>query len=143
MNESNLFKFSIITVVKNRSRMISKAIESVKKQTFKNFQYIVIDGDSNDGTKEIINANSEFIDIILSEKDRGIYDALNKGIALAKGEFIGFLHSDDYYANNQVLYKINKKINELTLDAIYGDANYIDSNKSNKVVRRYSSKYCK
>ena len=139
--KKNKYKFTIITIVKNKANTILKTIESVINQTFNNFQYIVIDGKSNDGTMTILNQHSKDIDIILSEKDKGIYDALNKGIALAEGEYIGFLHSDDHYYNHNVLFNLNKKIDEFNLDAIYGDANYFDPKKNNKIVRKYTSKY--
>ena len=79
--------FSIITVVKNRSETIENTLTSVRSQTFKDFEYIVIDGKSDDGTLEILNENSDIIDILRSEKDKSVYDALNKAIAYAKGNF--------------------------------------------------------
>lgn len=95
--------FSIITVAYNSEKTIERTIKSVLGQTFKNFEYIIVDGNSTDKTNEIINTyKAEFENgiIHISEPDKGIYDAMNKGIALAKGKVIGLLNSDDYYFEN-------------------------------------------
>ena len=90
--------FSIITVTLNSKLDLIKTINSLKNQKFKNFEYIVIDGNSNDGTKEIINDNLDIIDKWISEKDLGIYDAMNKGIKLSEGKYIGMLNAGDKYS---------------------------------------------
>ena len=95
--------FSIITVVLNSKSDLLKSIQSLREQKYKNFEYIVIDGDSSDGTKEVITNNLDIIDKWLSEKDLGIYDAMNKGIDKAEGDIIGILNADDktiYKAEN-------------------------------------------
>lgn len=109
-------KISIITVCFNSEKTISKTIESVLNQTYSNYEYIIIDGDSSDNTLEIINSykslfkekNIDFL--VISEKDRGMYDALNKGILRAKGEVIGSINSDDWYENNALEIVANEYI---------------------------------
>ena len=89
--------FTLITVCLNSKNTLERTIISVRNQTFKDFEYIIIDGGSSDGSLDIINLNRDVIDLVVSEKDKGIYDAMNKGIRLAKGEFIGIINSDDWY----------------------------------------------
>ena len=123
----------------NRKDTISKAIESVLNQTYKNIEYIVIDGASTDGTPDIIKKFSSHIDVFSSEPDDGIYDALNKGIALSTGDVIGFLHSDDQYANENVISKIAEKFHDNSCDAVYGDLVYTDQEDLNKIHRYWKS----
>lgn len=96
-------KVSIITVSYNASETIEKTICSVISQTYPNIEYIIIDGNSSDGTKEIIKKYEKHISTWISEPDNGIYDAMNKGIKLATGDIIGLLNSDDYYFNSEVI----------------------------------------
>ncbi len=93
---------SIITVVYNRANTIEQCIKSVAEQTYPNIEYIIIDGESNDGTVEIINNNMEHVDQFISEQDTGIYNAMNKGIKLSKGEYVLLLNSDDWYHKETV-----------------------------------------
>ena len=93
-------KFTLITVVLNNQTLLEKTIKSVFDQNFKNFEYIIIDGGSNDGTLEIIKKYNDKLDYWLSETDKGIYDAFNKGLELSKGEYIGIVNSDDTYRPN-------------------------------------------
>ena len=93
-------KISIITVVKNSKETIEKNIQSLMNQNYKNYEHIVIDGGSTDGTVEIINKYRKNINHFISEKDNGIYDAMNKGIDKANGDIIGILNSDDFFYNN-------------------------------------------
>ncbi len=130
-------KISVVTVVLNRAETIRTTIESVINQTYKNIEYIVIDGGSTDGTLDIINSYQNKIDIIISEKDNGIYDAMNKGLEIASGDIIGFLNSDDYYANSLVLEKIAGKFINDNNDILYGDVVFI--NKNNKLVRYWKA----
>jgi len=102
-------KVSIITVVYNNRNFIETAIKSVLSQTYKNIEYIVIDGGSKDGTKEIIEKFKDKISEFISEPDKGIYDAMNKGLKLATGDIVGILNSDDFYADKFVLEKVAKK----------------------------------
>lgn len=94
--KSNIL-FSIITVVLNREQFLQETISSIAKQTCKDFEYIIIDGGSNDNTLNIVKNNSNLIDYWVSEKDQGLYDAFNKGMSVAKGEYIGIINSDDVY----------------------------------------------
>ncbi len=91
---------SLITVVKNNDKYIQETFESIKNQTKKNFEYIVIDGNSSDGTKEVIKKNEHLIDFYISENDESLWDGFNKGMSLAKGEYIGFVNSDDVLLPN-------------------------------------------
>lgn len=117
-------RFSIITVVYNRVGSIRRTIESVLGQSFKDFEYIVIDGESTDGTlKYIKNVDSKNFKYV-SEKDNGVYDALNKGVRMSRGEYVLFVHSDDYFVDNKVLSNINKHINNQ--DIIYGNTIYVN-----------------
>jgi len=91
---------TLITVVLNGEKYLQETIDSIKNQTYKNYEFLIIDGGSNDKTLEIINNNSKMIDYWISEKDEGLYDAFNKGLRLAKGEFIGIINSDDTFEKN-------------------------------------------
>ncbi len=110
---------SIITVVKNAESTIEKCIKSVLNQNYKNIQYIIIDGNSSDKTMSTINKYKDKISVVLSENDKGIWDAMNKGIKLAKGEIIGFLNSDDYYYENS-LQTVNDYFNKYDIDFLFG-----------------------
>ena len=91
-------KISIVTVCYNSVLTIRDTIDSVLSQDYPNVEYIIVDGGSTDGTMDIVRGFSDKIDVIISEPDHGIYDAMNKGIEAASGEFVGFLNSDDFYA---------------------------------------------
>ncbi len=135
-------KISIITVVYNNIATIEDSINSVINQTyFKNIQYIIIDGGSNDGTIELINKYKNYLDIIISEKDNGIYDAMNKGLKLATGDVIGILNSDDLYANNSILNEVMRQFNnDHNLDILYGNLVYVKHDNINKIVRTWKTK---
>lgn len=126
-------KISIITVVLNRADTIRTTIESVINQSYDNIEYIVIDGGSTDGTLDIVNLYKDKIDVIISEKDNGIYDAMNKGLNFASGDIVGFLNSDDHYVNSLVLEKVVEKFKSNNIDAVFGDTVFVDG--KNKVVR--------
>ena len=128
-------KISIITVVFNNRSSIERAIKSVLGQTYGNIEYIVIDGASTDGTLEVINRYSDKIDVSVSEKDYGVYHAMNKGIENASGDIIGFLHSDDVFANNDILSDIAKSFEEHDIDLLYGNLEYL--RKKQDIVFRY------
>ncbi len=133
-------KISIITVVYNNVNTIRTAIESVLSQTYSNIEYIIVDGGSNDGTVEIINEYYDKISLFISEKDDGIYDAMNKGVTKATGDVIGILNSDDLYENNKILELIATQfIDYKELDILYGDLVYVSKNDISKVVRRWKS----
>ena len=112
---------SIITVVLNSVETIEKTIKSIIGQSFTNYEYIIIDGGSNDGTIDIIRKYSSYISYWISEPDKGIYDAMNKGIAYAKGEYIGILNSDDWYVKNSLSTIANQIQNNPNIDIIYGN----------------------
>jgi glycosyltransferase involved in cell wall biosynthesis len=130
-------KVSIITVAFNSSTTISDSIRSVLEQSFKNIEYIIIDGGSSDGTQDIIKSFGTRISKFVSEPDKGIYDAINKGIRLASGDIIGILHSDDVFYDNTVIDKIAGVFESSAIDAIYGDVRFVNANGA--VVRYYSS----
>ena len=135
---------SIITVAYNAVSTIEETILSVINQTYPNIEYIIIDGGSTDGTIDIINKYEDKITYWISEPDKGIYDAMNKGICMATGDAVGILNSDDFFTTNDVLqlvadtFKLNKEI-----DAVYGDVHYVNPDNLQKCVRYYSSKVFK
>ncbi|MBK0382120.1 glycosyltransferase [Pedobacter sp. SD-b] len=134
---------SIITATYNSQYFLTSALNSYQNQTHPDKELIVIDGHSNDGTLAIIDKHKNFINQFVSEKDKGIYDALNKGIGLAKGNVIGILHSDDFFADEEVLLQVNEVFeNDDTIEAIYGDLQYIDRNNPTRIIRNWvSGKY--
>ena len=131
---------SIITVVRNGEKTIARCIDSVCSQVDVQVEYIVIDGASDDGTLDILNSCSPMITKLISEKDEGIYDAMNKGLRLASGDIIGILNSDDVYAHNHVLSSVQKNFAFLGLDALYGDLEYFRAELPLKSFRTYRSK---
>ena len=114
--------FSIITVVYNNQKYLEETIQSVLSQSFKNYEYIIIDGGSKDNTLDIIKKYEQYIDYWISEKDKGIYDAFNKGMSLCKGDYIGIINSDDVYEKNalEIIYKYLEKDKYKKLDFIFG-----------------------
>ena len=130
---------SIITVCYNSASTIEQTLQSVINQNFSQIEYIIIDGASNDQTLSIIDKYNSDIDIIISEPDNGIYDAINKGIKYASGDIVGFLHADDVFKNNYVLEKIHDSFNS-DIDLIYGDIEYVDKYDLSKVIRKWTSK---
>jgi glycosyltransferase len=132
-------KISILTVVFNRVDTIATAIQSVAHQTYSNVEHVVVDGASSDGTLSVINANKRPSMLVFSEPDDGIYDALNKSISLSSGDIIGIMHSDDFFAHNQVLAKIAECFTDPEIDAVYGDLDYISASDSNHIVRRWKA----
>ncbi|MGV6816683.1 MAG: glycosyltransferase family 2 protein [Thiotrichales bacterium] len=134
-------KISIITTVYNNQEHISQAIESVLDQSYPEIEYIVVDGNSSDGTLEIVKSYGNKISKLISEPDRGIYDGLNKGIISATGDVIGFLHSDDFYPNKEVIQQVAQHFDSHCCDALYGDLNYVDKKNTNKITRSWVSGY--
>ena len=113
---------TVITATYNRAKTIIRALSSVKSQTYTDIQLVVIDGASTDESVSNANAILDETDIMISEPDEGIYDALNKGLAIAEGEIIGFLHSDDLYYDDQIISKVVDVFADETIDVVYGDA---------------------
>lgn len=133
-------KISLIVAVYNRDESILRALNSIKSQTYKDIEIVVIDGASSDNTVEIAKSVLSDNDIFISEKDRGIYDALNKGIKNSSGDVIGFLHSDDLYYDNNVISKIHDFFyKDRSLDIVFGNATFFKKGMINKIIRNYQS----
>lgn len=132
-------KLSIITVAFNAVETLADTLQSVAAQTYGEIEHIIIDGASTDGTQELVSRYSSRISSFISEPDRGIYDAMNKGLALATGEVIGFLNADDVYSSNDVLQRVAEIMAQNALDAVFGDAEFINSSRPTRSVRRYRS----
>ena len=124
---------SIITVVYNGEKFLEETIQSVISQTYENVEYIIIDGGSTDGTLDIIKRNEDKIDYWISEKDKGIYDAMNKGIDVASGEIIGLINADDWYEKDTINTVIKNYSGDKNFDIFHGNLNYI--NKSEKIYK--------
>lgn len=122
-------------MVYNAHNSIKRCIESVLAQSYTNVEYIIIDGGSTDGTLQIIEQYKPHISIFLSETDKGIYDAMNKGIKLATGDIVGILNSDDFFADNDVLNHIVKAFEQNKTGIVYGNLDYIDT--KNKIIRKW------
>jgi glycosyltransferase len=129
-------KVSIITAVYNNHSMIAKAIESVLSQKYIDIEYIIVDGMSTDGTLDIVESYRDKIDVLVSGRDGGIYQALNKGLSLATGDYVGFLHSDDFFANDLVISHLFSKVTGKE-DAVYGDLDYVKKDTPDEVVRHW------
>lgn len=133
--KKNALKISVITICYNNESDIQKTIKSVLAQNYENIEYIVVDGASKDNTLNIVRSYSSNIDVIISEPDNGIYDAINKGIRAATGDVIGLIHSGDRIYNSQVIQKIaNHFINNPKVDGIYGNSKIIKPNGELKMV---------
>jgi glycosyltransferase involved in cell wall biosynthesis len=152
---SDSMKVSIITVSYNSAKTIGDTISSVQKQTYENIEYIVVDGLSTDGTSEIVkqyldsskdvsqdalqDSAKGLVSKFLCAKDKGIYDAMNKGLALATGDIIGVLNSDDFYCSNDVIENVVRAFQKNETDCLYGDLNYVDPIDTNKILRKWRS----
>ncbi len=130
-------KISIITVCYNSEATLEDTIKSVAAQTYQDIEYIIVDGNSKDGTLNIIKKYPDTVTKWISEQDRGLYDAMNKGIAMATGDYIGILNSDDTFYEPQTLEKVAEFLKNNNIDACTGD---IIQHKNGRIVRRYSSK---
>ena len=136
-------KVSIITPVLNNGVYVGNCMQSLLGQTYENIEYIVVDGESIDGTvgviKDVVKRYPERNMKFISEKDNGIYDAMNKGIGLATGEIIGILNSDDFYINNDVISSVVNEFMEKDVGAVFADLVYARADNLDKIVRYYSS----
>lgn len=128
-------KVSIITVVYNGADHIRDCIESVLNQTYADIEYIIIDGQSSDGTVNIIRTYGTKIARFVTEPDNGLYDAMNKGIGLATGDVIGLLNADDFYRHERVIDNMVATFKRTDSDAVYGDLIYVDRNDSKRLKR--------
>ena len=133
-------KISVITVCHNSERTIEDTIRSVLSQTHEAIEYIIVDGKSHDSTMDIVERYAERLDKIVSEPDRGIYDAMNKGIALATGDAVGFLNSDDMYASQTVLETVDRVLTTENVDSCYADLVFVDPSNTGRVVRYWRSR---
>lgn len=134
---------SIITATYNSADTLTDTLESVLAQTFTDYELIIVDGQSTDGTLEIIERYAPRFEgrlRVVSEPDQGIYDAMNKGIRMCRGEVVGLLNSDDFYTSPHVLATLAKTIEDSRVDAVYGDVHYVAPNDVSKMVRYYSSR---
>jgi glycosyltransferase involved in cell wall biosynthesis len=136
-------KVSIITVSLNSAKTITDTINSVLNQTYPDIEYIVIDGVSSDGTQDIVTSFGKRVSKFISEPDKGLYDAINKGIKIATGDVVGILNSDDFFCDNNVIEQVAGLLKDDNIDAVFGDVQFIDPAKSSKIVRYYSSKHFK
>jgi glycosyltransferase involved in cell wall biosynthesis len=135
-------KVSLITVSFNSEKTIRDTIESVLSQNYKFIEYIVIDGGSTDSTLDIINDYKEKIQVVVSEPDSGIYDAMNKGVMLSSGDVIGVINSDDFYPDSNVISTVVKVFKEDdNSELVLGGIDFVKNTDLNNSVRRYSSKY--
>jgi glycosyltransferase involved in cell wall biosynthesis len=130
---------SIITATYNSAPTLEQCIQSVMQQSYQDIEHILIDNCSTDGTLDIAKSYSDEISRIVSEPDKGIYDALNKGIQLARGEIIGFLHADDFYASANVIALVAEQFKDNEINAVYGDLQYVDKKTGEKVIRNWVS----
>lgn len=134
-NEYRNMKVSIITVVFNGATTIRDCIESVLAQTYTDIEYIIIDGKSTDGTVKIVESYSRKIALFHSGPDKGLYDAMNKGLCCATGDIIGILNSDDFYYNQHVVAHIVQRFKDTSADGIYADLVYVDAVDTNRIKR--------
>lgn len=134
-----MLKISIVTVCYNSEKYIRTAIESVISQDYQNIEYIIIDGNSSDNTIEIVKSYGQKISKFVSEPDKGIYDAMNKGIKLATGDIIGTLNSDDLYFNDNVISKVAESFQQNTNQILFGNLYYVKKENINSVVRKWIS----
>jgi glycosyltransferase len=135
-------KISVITATWNSAATIQDTLDSMYSQDYDNIEYIVVDGASSDDTIHKVKEHPVLVHTLISEKDSGIYDALNKGIQSATGDVIGFLHSDDVYADPTILSCIAKAFQNIEIDAVYGDLEYVKRQDTSKVVRLWKSSEC-
>ncbi|AQG79676.1 glycosyltransferase family 2 protein [Spirosoma montaniterrae] len=132
-------KVSIITVVYNGAEHIRDCIESVLNQTHPTIEYIIIDGKSTDGTVDIVQSYGTKVARFISEPDKGLYDAMNKGIRMATGDVVGLLNADDFYRHNRVIANMVALFEKTGSDAVYGDMLYVDRTDTQKLKRYWRS----
>lgn len=137
-------KISLITATYNSAETLRDTMQSVLNQTFKDIDYIIVDGGSKDATIDIVKEfEPEFEGRLrwVSERDKGIYDAMNKGVRMAQGEIVGILNSDDFFASEKVLETVNNAFTKNpTIEGVYADVRYVDWNNTSKTVRMFSGK---
>jgi glycosyltransferase len=128
-------RVTVITICYNRLKTIEKSIQGVLSQDYKDIEYIVIDGNSTDGTQNVIEKYEQRIAHYISEPDNGMYDAINKGLSLATGDIIGLMHSDDEFYDKHVVSKIVAAFKvSIVTDGVYGDGIYISNDDSERII---------
>jgi len=132
-------QITIISVTYQSVKTLQDAIESVLAQTYPHIEYIVIDGGSTDGTQALLAQYGNRITRWISEPDGGIYDAMNKGLQLATGDYTGYLHADDLLADNTIIEKMVDALRQQDADVIYGDLEYVQKEDTNQVIRYWQS----
>jgi glycosyltransferase involved in cell wall biosynthesis len=138
--DARLMKITVITVTHNCSSVLGDCLASVESQSFRNVEHVVIDGASTDGTLAVLQAHRAQLSVLVSEPDFGIYHAMNKGIAFASGDIVGFLNSDDFYAHDRVLETVARCFaDDPDLEACYADLMYVDHFNSLRTVRYWQS----
>lgn len=135
----NELKISVITAVYNRVGSVGQAVESAQAQTWANVEHVVIDGASSDGTLQVLRSCLDDRAILVSEPDKGIYDALNKGLARATGDIVGLMHSDDFFADDRVLESVAGAFADPEVDVVYGDLDYVARDDTSRIIRRWQS----
>ena len=130
---------SVVTATWNCVDTISDCLDSIATQSWGDIEHVVIDGASTDGTFVVLKARRDAIAVLVSEQDKGIYDALNKGVERSTGEVIGFLHADDIYADENVLADVAAVFQDPEVQAVYGDLQYVQKQDTNRVVRYWRS----
>ena len=130
-------KVSIITSCYNRKETICGAINSVLAQDYPDIEYIIVDGQSTDGTIDVINQFQGKVTIFISEPDHGMYEAINKGIRMATGDIIGLVHSDDFLYDSHVISDVVEKFEETNADFVYGDGVYVNAEDTSKLFRNW------
>lgn len=132
-------KVSLITAVYNRQSTISRALDGVFSQNYKNIESVVVDGASHDSTFKIVSDYKKKHEniVAISEPDSGIYDALNKGIRISSGEILGFAHSDDFFADCSVIKDVVEAFNDKSIDIVYGDLDYVSKDDQDKILRHW------
>jgi glycosyltransferase len=132
-------KISIVTVAYNSARTITDTLRSVAEQTHPAIEHLVIDGASSDGTLSIVRERGTRVTQLVSEPDRGIYDAMNKGLSLATGDLVGFLNADDMLAHPDAIARVARAAEETGADAVFGDLVYVGADDTERVVRTWRS----
>ena len=132
-------KITVITAVYNRAAYIAQAIQSVQTQSWDNVEHVVIDGASTDGTVQVLRSCLNAHAVWVSEPDKGIYDALNKGLVRATGDVVGLMHSDDFFADDHVLKRVAETFADPLVDAAYGDLDYVAKDDTSRIIRRWRS----
>lgn len=132
-------KISVVTTTYNCAATVAECIAAVRGQTYAEREHVVIDGASTDGTLEVLECHRAQLDVLESEPDAGIYFGLNKGIARASGEVVGFLHADDVFADAGVLARVASAFHDPLVEAVYGDLEYVSAVEPSRVIRHWRS----